>query len=108
MYNFYFAHVRKLIQFFPWFSYREGKIVTLKEEESDVDTQKLYRNRSNYVKHKKPFGTAKYVSGTNDEKDKQQVRTRIFKKRVNSNAKTEDNNSVISNEITVRKFIDYN
>ncbi|KOC68305.1 Methenyltetrahydrofolate synthase domain-containing protein [Habropoda laboriosa] len=81
---------------------KEGKIVTLKEEDSDVEIQKPYRNRSNYVKSKKHFKTRKDVSGINDaneEGEKQPIKTRFPKRRTNNKVKSGNDNNVFSDEV---------
>ncbi|CAK9830991.1 Methenyltetrahydrofolate synthase domain-containing protein [Anthophora retusa] len=81
---------------------KEGKIITLKEEDSDVEVQKPYRNRFNYVKSKKHFKTRKDVSGVNDaneEGEKQQIKTRFPKRRAYNKTKPGNDSNVFSNEI---------
>lgn len=75
---------------------KEGKVVILKEEDSDIETQKTYR--SNYVKNKKRFKTKKIVSNDNNigKEEEKQVKTRFLKKRTFNKVNSRDNN-VFSN-----------
>lgn len=59
---------------------KEGKIITLKEEDSDVEIKKYYHS---HIKNKERFNTKKVFSNVNDiEKGEQKhVKTCFFKKR---------------------------
>lgn len=81
---------------------REGKIVTLKEEDSDIETQKS--NRSHYIKNKRRFKARKPASSVNDvneDGEKQEVKTSVLKKRTSSKIKSGDDN-VFSDVVEVR------
>lgn len=82
---------------------REGKVVTLKEEDSDIEIQKTYR--SNHVKNKKRFKTKKIVSNDNNigEEEEKQIKTRFLKKRTFNKVNSRDNN-VFSNVAEVRNI----
>ncbi|XP_043584209.1 methenyltetrahydrofolate synthase domain-containing protein [Bombus pyrosoma] len=71
---------------------KEGKIVTLKEEDSDIEIQKSYR--SHYMRNKRRFKTKKVAStGTdvNEERGKQ-VKPGFSKKRAFNKLKSGDDN----------------
>lgn len=76
---------------------KEGKVIILKEEDSEVEAQKPYGNRSNYVKNKKRSKTRRNESNDNDinEQGEKQVKTRFPRKRAN---KSSNDNTVFSNE----------
>ncbi|XP_046144317.1 methenyltetrahydrofolate synthase domain-containing protein isoform X1 [Osmia bicornis bicornis] len=71
---------------------KDGKIVTLKEEDSDTETQKPYRNRSNPLRNNKRFKPRKNVPSVNDfneEGEKQcTIKGRSPKKRTLGNIKS--------------------
>ncbi|XP_076302810.1 methenyltetrahydrofolate synthase domain-containing protein-like [Lasioglossum baleicum] len=72
---------------------KEGKIVTLKEEDSDIETQKS--NRSHYIKNKRRFKARKPASSVNDvneDGEKQEVKTSVLKKPTSSKIKSGDDN----------------
>ncbi|XP_076751152.1 methenyltetrahydrofolate synthase domain-containing protein lost [Xylocopa sonorina] len=78
---------------------KEGKVITLKEEDSDAETQKPYRNRPSYVKNKKRFKTRKDASNINDEEGEKRMKTRFPKRRTFNKSKLEEDNNVFSNEL---------
>lgn len=88
----------KLLCFF-----REGKIVTLKEEDSDIEIRKSYR--SNYIKNKRRFKTKNVASSGNDvnEERGKQVKPRFPKKRAFNKFKSGDDN-VLSDVAEVRNI----
>lgn len=78
------------------FFFRDGKIVNLKEEDSDLETQELYRSRSKYSKG--DFG----VNDGREEGEKEKmVKTHYSKRRTYSKTKSEGDNNLPSNEMEV-------
>ncbi|XP_017875310.1 methenyltetrahydrofolate synthase domain-containing protein [Ceratina calcarata] len=79
---------------------KEGKVIVLKEEDSDVEAQKSYRNRSNYVKNKKRFKTRRNESNDNDsnEQGEKQVKTRLPRRRADNKVKSGNDNTMFFNE----------
>ncbi|XP_003703807.1 methenyltetrahydrofolate synthase domain-containing protein lost [Megachile rotundata] len=74
---------------------KDGKIVVLKEEDSDTETQRLYRHRPNSSRNNKRSKPGKNVSGENDvsgEGEKFTMKGRSPKKR-SHNIKSENDNS---------------
>lgn len=85
--------------------FRDGKIVTLKEEDSDTETQKPYRYRSNPLKNNKRFKPRKNVPAVNDfneEGEKQCTIKGRSKKRTLGNIKSGTDNNLVANEVEVR------
>ncbi|XP_076178839.1 methenyltetrahydrofolate synthase domain-containing protein lost isoform X2 [Ptiloglossa arizonensis] len=73
---------------------KDGKIVNLKEEDSDLETQELYRSRSKYSKG--DFG----VNDGREEGEKEKmVKTHYSKRRTYSKTKSEGDNNLPSNEM---------
>lgn len=85
------------------FFFREGKIVTLKEEDSDIEIQKSYR--SHYIKNKRRSKTKKAASSGKDvnEERGEQVKPRSSKKRAFNKIKSGDDN-VFSDVAEVRNI----
>ncbi|XP_076635988.1 methenyltetrahydrofolate synthase domain-containing protein lost [Colletes latitarsis] len=81
---------------------KDGKIVTLKEEDSDIEIKELYTSLRNYLKSKKCIRPRKSVSVSNDsceegEKEKA-VKTHFPKRRIYNKFRAEGDNNLPLND----------
>lgn len=85
------------------FFHSDGKIVVLKEVDSDVETRHYIKNRVKYPKNKKRFNAKRDASNTeNTVEGKDKVdKPRFPQRRTNKKPKVEEENNPLNAEVQV-------
>lgn len=86
--------------------FREGKIVILKEVDSDTETKQYYKNHTKRLKYKKRFNPNQFPFKTEDsapeEESIKKIKKSFPKKRYSRNVKKEENIDPSSKDKEVR------